>query len=226
MTRQTSRIPFLFNKVLIAFCVCGLSFASGQTDFRTFISPDGVFQFNYSRVLVRCTLEVGGEEGYPGSWVPSEDCNSQAGLCNDVASAANTIICLAYPKDTFKEKPKFSGAALFLAEIGAASTSQACLEGSKNWLIEGTKSVRVGSVKAKHFRTSDAWTSGGQTGDIPCFSWQEVLRARDTASRHECRSIQSRNHKGVHQARSGHGVHLPKESSRFLSLPQIAMHPG
>jgi hypothetical protein len=153
-------------KVLIAFCVCGLSFASGQTDFRTFISPDGVFQFNYSRVLVRCTLEVGGEEGYPGSWVPSEDCNSQAGLCDDVASAANTIICLAYPKDTFKEKPKFSGAALFLAEIGAASTSQACLEGSKNWLIEGTKSVRVGSVKAKHFRTSDAWTSGGQTGDI------------------------------------------------------------
>jgi hypothetical protein len=153
-------------KILIAFCVCVLSFASGQTDFRTFTSPDGVFQFNYSRVLVRCTLHGGSEEGYSGSWVPSEDCNSQAGLCDDVASAASTIICLAYPKDTFKEKPTFSGAALFLAEIGAASTSQPCLEGSKKWLIEGTKSVRVGSVKANYFRISDAWTSGGQTGDI------------------------------------------------------------
>ena len=152
-------------KILIALCVCTLSFAFGQADSRTFISPDGVFRLKYSRALVRCTLE-GGREGYPGSWVPSEDCNSQGGLCDDIASAANTIVCFTYPKDNFKDKPTFSGAALFLAEIGAASTSQACLEGSKNWLIEGTQSVRVDSIEAKHFRTSDAWTSGGQTGDI------------------------------------------------------------
>ena len=152
-------------KILIAFCVCTLAHAFGQPDFRTFTSPDGVFQFKYSSVLVRCTVEGGHEEGYPGSWVPSQDCNSQGGLCEDVASAANTMVCLAYPKDNFKDKPTFSGAALFIAEIGAASTSQACLEGSRNWLIAGIQS-RIASTKAKHFRISDAWTSGGQTGDI------------------------------------------------------------
>jgi hypothetical protein len=135
-----------------------------QTTLQTFTSPDRVFKFQYSSVLVHCTSQQS-EDGYPGSWVP-DACSSQQGVCDDAASSATTIACFAYPKDDFKDKPTFSAAAFFVAEVRAATTPGACLKGSPNWLIVSSQSARINSISGKLFRITSEWTSGGQDGEI------------------------------------------------------------
>jgi len=152
--------------VLAVLCFCGLSLAQfAQAGLQTFTSSDGVFQFKYSPVLVHCAPQ-GTREGYPGSWVPAEACLSQDGVCDEAASSATTIVCFAYPNDNFRNKPTFSAAAFFVAEVRAATTKRACLKGSQNWLIEGAQNARINTFHVRLFRISDAWTSGGQTGEI------------------------------------------------------------
>ncbi len=147
-------------KALTAFCFCWVAIAlSAQTKLRTFTSPNGDFQFQYSSVLVHCTQER-------GSWIPGDGCASQGGVCEDTDSPATTIICLAYPKTDFKDKPTFSAAAFFAAEVPGATTAETCLAGTKDWLIEGSEDTKVNSIRAKVFHTSDNWLGGGITGDI------------------------------------------------------------
>jgi hypothetical protein len=80
--------------------------ATERTALKTFTSPDGVFQFKYPAKLVRCTLSS--KEG----WI-SGGCTSQGGVCDDPSSSVSTIVCFAYPKDEFEDKPEFSAAAFF-----------------------------------------------------------------------------------------------------------------
>jgi len=157
----------LFGFLAILFgSLCGLSVTlPAQTTLQTFTSQDGVFKFQYSRALVHCTSQKS-EEGYPGSWAPADSCSSQDGVCDDAGSSATTIACFAYPKDNFKDKPTFSAAAFFVAEVRAATTPGTCLEGSPNWLIRSSQSTRINSISGKLFRISDAWMSGGQAGEI------------------------------------------------------------
>src|SRR5437868_5352289 len=101
--------------ISVAVCFCGVSFASAQTDLRTFTSPDGVFRFRYSRVLVRCAPE-------------QSDSQSDACLaCDDRVARANTIACVAYPKERFKDKRTFVAAGFFVAELKEVTTKDACL---------------------------------------------------------------------------------------------------
>ena len=145
--------------------MCGLSVTlPAQTALQTFTSQDRVFKFQYSPVLVHCTSQQS-EEGYPGSWVP-DACSSQEGVCDDALSSATTIACFAYPKDNFKDKPTFSAAAFFVAEVRAATTPGTCLKGSPNWLILSSQSARINSISGKLFRVTDEWMSGGQDGEI------------------------------------------------------------
>ena len=132
---------------------------------QTFTSPDRVFKFQYSPGLVHCSSQKS-EEGYPGSWFPAPACSSQQGVCDDAASSATTIVCFAYPKDDFKDKPTFIAAAFFIAEVREATTPGACLKGSPNWLIESSQSTRINSISGKLFRITSEWTSGGQDGEI------------------------------------------------------------
>jgi hypothetical protein len=147
-------------KVFVVVCLCGLSsvMLAAQSKLKAFTSPDGIFQFKHSSVLAQCGLERK-EEGLGGSSVP-EGC-----LCNDEDSVT-TIACFAYPKDKFKDKPTFVGAAFFIAEVRTATTPRACLQGSRNWLVRSVQSARINSVSFKHFRVSDAWTGHYQTEDI------------------------------------------------------------
>ena len=185
-------------KLFIALCLCGLSVTlSAFPTLQTFTSEDGVFQFKYSPLLVRCTPQRI-EEGFPGSWVPSDSCSSQDGICDDAASTATTIVCFAYPKDEFKDKPAFSGAAFFVAEVRAATTPSTCLEGSPNWLIESSQSTKINSISVKLFRTSDAWTSGGQSGEI-----YRVFHGK------KCYEF------GVQQASTSPGAYDPKTIKQF-----------
>jgi hypothetical protein len=131
---------------------------------QTFTSQDRAFKFQYSPVLIHCTSQQS-EEGYPGSRVP-DACSSQQGVCDDAASSTTTIACFAYPKDDFKDKPTFSAAAFFVAEVRAATTPGACLKGSPNWLILSSQSTRINSISGKLFRITSEWMSGGQDGEI------------------------------------------------------------
>jgi len=150
-------------RALLALCLSLLAIPTyPNVTLQTFTSPDGVFQFKYPSVLVHC-VQKQAQEGW---WIPDNDCNSQDGVCDDRGSSALTIACFAYPKDEFKDKPEFSGAAFFVAEARTAASEESCLKGSQYWLIKKTEETIVHSVRMKRFTTSDAWTSGRQTGEI------------------------------------------------------------
>jgi hypothetical protein len=154
-------------KVALAVLVsCGLWLPLfAQTSPSTFTSPDRVFRFQYSRLLVRCIPEPS-QEGYSGSWDPADACMSQAGVCDDAASSDSTVVCFAYPKNKFKDKPTFSAAAFFVAEVRKATTQANCLAGSKYWRTPNTANVTINGLRFKLFHISDSWLSGGQVGDI------------------------------------------------------------
>jgi hypothetical protein len=153
-------------KVFIALCFCGLSITlSAQTTLRIFTSEDGIFQFEYSPTLIHCALQRA-EKGEGNSWLPADACLSQDGICDDADSPAITITCFAYPKDELKDKPEFDSAAFFVAQVPAATTPKACLQGAPDWLNRNAESTTVGSVSARHFHTNDAGLGGNQEGDI------------------------------------------------------------
>ena len=154
-------------KVISCLCFCGLSIAlSAQSALQTFTSPDAVFQFKYSPVLIRCTPQP---EGQSRSWAPDE-CNSQDALCGDLTASTTTVVCFARPTHEY-----FAGA-FFVAEVRAPEqpiTRKACLEGSPGWWPPETarkttrgQSTRINTINAKLFRVTDSWTSGFQTGEI------------------------------------------------------------
>jgi len=147
-------------KAFVVVCLCGLSsvMLAAQSKPRAFTDPDGNFQFKYSPVLVQCNLEGTGQ-GQNGFWAP-DGC-----LCDDEDSVT-TLACFAYPKEKFKDKPTFVGAAFFVAEVHPAITPDACLEGSRYWLVRIVESTKINAINFRHFRISDAWTSHYQSGDM------------------------------------------------------------
>jgi len=150
-------------KTLIALCLCGLSLPA-QTTLRTFTSPDGVFQFKHSDVLVDCT-SLGKQENGAGSSVP-ESCMSQGTICGAPGSEGSPMACFAYRNEEFKDKPHFVAATFFVAEIQSAKTEQGCLKGSPNWFVINSKAeaTTINHVAFKTFEIGDNWTSGGQSG--------------------------------------------------------------
>lgn len=106
---------------------------------RTFTSPDGVFRFRYSPLLVDRTAPP-------------------AGVCADTASPATTIVCFAYPG--FQDKPTFGGAAAFVAEVD--EPEQGCLAASHYWDVRAVRETQINGVAFKVFHVSDAWMSHGQ----------------------------------------------------------------
>jgi len=101
-------------KTLVALCFFAMCPAlSAQANLQTFMSPDGVFQFIHSKILIHCMAEE-------GSWTPVEACSGPGSVCDDV-SGSRTVVCFAYPRDGFTKKPAFGGAAFFAAEINQAT---------------------------------------------------------------------------------------------------------
>jgi hypothetical protein len=167
-------------KVIPCLCFCGLSIAlSAQNAPQTFTSPDGAFRFKYSPLLIRCTPQPEGQSGWR---VPDECTHSQEDPCGDIAGPTTTIVCFARPTHEY-----FTGT-FFVAEVqsgecieyGPNTTCRPapmkrndCLAGASNWWPLDTppsttrgQDTRIDSVRAKLFRISDAWLSGGQSGEI------------------------------------------------------------
>ena len=152
-------------KTFIALCLCGLSIPlPAQITLQTFTSPDGIFQFKYSDVLVDC-MSAGKQENGTGSSVP-ESCMSQGAICDGPGSEGSAMACFAYPKEKFKDKPLFVAATFFVSEIRSAKTEKECLKGSPNWLVINSRAgtTTINHVTFKTFEIGDNWTSGGQDG--------------------------------------------------------------
>jgi len=172
-------------KTFIALCLCGLSIPlSAQTTLRTFTSPDGIFQFKYSDVLVDC-MSAGKQENGTGSSVP-ESCMSQGAICDGPGSEGSAMACFAYPKERFKDKPLFVAATFFVSEIRSAKTEKECLKGSPNWLVINSKAgtTTINHVTFKTFEIGDNWTSGGQGGCIELFTAECVMSWASKLSLH------------------------------------------
>ncbi len=151
-------------KRLIALCLCGLSSPlPAQTALRTFTSPDGIFQFKYSNVLVDCTSALQGDG--TDSPVP-ESCMSQGQTCDGPGSGGSTMACFAYPNERFKDKPLFVAATFYVSEIQSTKTEGVCLSGSPDWLVLNSKrgTTTINHVAFKTFEIGDNWLSGGQAG--------------------------------------------------------------
>jgi len=152
-------------KSAIAVCLCGLTMASTAQTLRTFTSPDGLFRFKYSAILVDCAQTLSASASTSVSASTLTACTSQAEMCGDGERAGNTIACFAYPKERFKDKPTFIAATFFVAEIDSAKTKKACLKAPQDWKLAGSTGLNGVS-----FLVFDAgggnWAGGSQTGPI------------------------------------------------------------
>jgi hypothetical protein len=152
-------------KTLIAICFCGLSIPlSAQTTQRTFTSPDGIFQFKYSDVLVDCTSVRKQEKGTGGS-IP-ESCSTEGAICDGPGSGGAALACFTYPKEKFIDKLSFVAASFFVSEIQSAKTEKVCLKGSPDWLVIFPKAgtTTINHVTFKTFEIGDNWAGHSQGG--------------------------------------------------------------
>lgn len=149
-------------KSLIALCLCGLTLGLHAQMLKTFNSPDGLFRFKYSAILVDCMPTLTGAE-VPTSILSA--CTSQPRMCDDGEGTGNTIACFGYPKERFKDKPTFIAATFFVAEIDDAKTEKICLEGSQYWKMAG--STTINGVSFVVFNGGEKkWPGGSQGGPI------------------------------------------------------------
>jgi hypothetical protein len=155
-------------KTLVTFFLCGLAIASSaqtslaqntpaQTTLKTFTSSAGLFRFKYSDMLVDCTPQ--------GSAIP-DACITQGAICDGPGSEGSALACFAYPRERFKDKPRFVAASFFVSEIHSATTEQACLKGSPDWFVISTKAETtiINHVVFQTFEIGDNWAGGGQSG--------------------------------------------------------------
>jgi hypothetical protein len=120
---------------------------------KTFLSPDGAFQFTYSQILFRCPQRNEPEDKSE----PPGTCEGQQSVCDDDDESTSTVVCLGYPE---------RAAAFAVAQIKEAKTEVACMKGPEDWPMEmhGTRTIH--GVKFKVFDVSTAWTSGGLNGEL------------------------------------------------------------
>lgn len=151
-------------KGFAALCLCLLPITLLGDKLQTFTSPDGVFQFKYSDLLVRCT-EQRHEDGYAGWWDP-DSCQAFIPVCDDLSRGSNTLVCFAYPKARFKDYPTFGAAAFLVAEIKGA-TEEVCLRGDPDWVTAGSaKTANINHVKFTTYETDGVATGHSLEGRV------------------------------------------------------------
>jgi hypothetical protein len=131
----------------------------------TFTSRDGVFQFKYSGLLVHCVES----EKQAGWWEPADSCEAYFPVCDEADQGSNTLACIAYPREPFKDSPTFEAATFSVAEIKQATDETQCLSGSPDWVVyppKGGETELVNGVKFKVFEVSDAGMSQGLDGRV------------------------------------------------------------
>lgn len=163
-------------KILPIFLVCGVALVgSAQTSLRTFTSPDGVFRFEYSDILVNCmparsaampTTSGNSVDDQTAAPPVPKSCMSQGDFCSGPGSGGSPLACFAYPNERFEDKPQFGTATFYVSEIQSAGTEDVCLKGSSDWFVINSKAATttINHIAFKTFEIGDNWTSGGQSG--------------------------------------------------------------
>jgi hypothetical protein len=161
-------------KVVITLLACGLAMAgsSAQESLKTFTSPDGLFRFRYSHVLVNCMPQQDTtgptRSGKPDGHQPvSSNPNPCAdfGYCDGPGSDGSAMTCLVYPDEKFKNVVDFVAATFYVSAIQSARTEGECLKGSPHWLVIGSKGiVTINQVQFQAFEIADNWTNHSESG--------------------------------------------------------------
>jgi hypothetical protein len=162
-------------KALVIFLICGLLTAGlAQQSLKTFNSPDGLFRFQYSPVLISCAptqapgspaTSNASRTDQPAGASISSACVSQGAICDGPGSEGTTLACLAYPKERFKDKPLLVAASFFVSEIESAKTEKSCLEGSGDWFVIAKNGpTTFNHIAFEEFEIGDNWAGGGQSG--------------------------------------------------------------
>jgi hypothetical protein len=138
------------QKIIRLFLVfiCSVAGSSGHNIVQTFVSPDGIFQVKYSKLLVACDPE----KDQPGQWLPRPPC----GECG----RNNVVACLAHREDVFSEKPAFGAANFQVRELNEVSSEDACLNGLE-LPEDGETLARIVRINGVPFKAVD---SGGLAG--------------------------------------------------------------
>ena len=116
----------------------------------TFISPNRLFQFKYSGLLVRC---------------PADSCNAYFPMCdNQISPESNTLACFAHEKSKLKDYPTFEAGTFSVAEINDATTQQVCMSlppGEYFDLRRNGVTKILNGAKFKKFELSEGGMSQG-----------------------------------------------------------------
>ena len=88
-----------------------------------FISPDGMFAFEYPNSLIKCERDP----KQSGQWIPTRSCEAYMPVCTDAASTEGaTLVCIAYPAEKFSGT-NFEAAAFSVNRLDAI-TAEGCLQ--------------------------------------------------------------------------------------------------
>jgi hypothetical protein len=92
---------------------------------KTFTSPDGVFQFNYSDTLIVCQQQKQEWGGY--AWVPSANCVAYHAVCDGLTPEKyEGLACLAYPRNQHTDAPAFEAATFSVEILEKVATAKTC----------------------------------------------------------------------------------------------------
>jgi hypothetical protein len=112
--------------VLLMLACSLLSAQQGRTNQarKSFTSPDGAFNFEYSDSLVSCRRDPHRDDW----WLPDESCDAYTPVCSNFScDSTGTIACIAYPASEMKGTT-FQAAAFSVNERKEAPTESKCLK--------------------------------------------------------------------------------------------------
>ncbi len=108
----------------VANNACAQSRSSNNPSIKTFVSPDGVFQVDYSSSLVLCREN----SDEPSMWEPQDSCEGYIPLCsNGGINQPKILVCIGYRAGEAEEKTTFGGASFTVADLGEKNDQASCL---------------------------------------------------------------------------------------------------
>jgi hypothetical protein len=132
-----------------------------QPKMRTYTSPDGVFQFNYSNRLVPCHAD----QDQPDNWLPSERCMAYVPLCSSGGrNMTGVLACFGFQSGPSEKNTTLEGAVFSLVDLGVTKNEASCIAVSKPQVPVGSWKLKTINGIRYHFIISDGAASN-QGGD-------------------------------------------------------------
>lgn len=146
---------------LAAISVIFAGTLAAQSANHTFISPDGVFRFQYQDPLLTCSQRQTDRDSGNSIWQPEDSCTAYIPVCDEGDPRTVTLVCMGYSKAALERSQTFTAAAFSVARVRSAATKTVCLAGSRYWANVPLPStpVRIGGTEFMRFPLHDAGLS-------------------------------------------------------------------